>query len=183
MVSPAGRSADLELPLQAFWLRRAFPHSFVALTARRLLWRAEVQPLPTTERYVLELVATRSSMPTVTVLNPELVPDREGQLPHVYDDGSLCVSRAEDWRPHLLFVDSILPWALEWLIFYEIWRASGVWYGDRPAGLDAESQSKILHPYHAPLGPEVASVPPPEVRRTPRARARGRRNPRRVGRR
>jgi hypothetical protein len=29
----------------------------------------------------------------------------------------------------MLMVDTTLPWTAEWLINYEIWRATGLWYG------------------------------------------------------
>jgi hypothetical protein len=84
------------------------------------------------------------------VIAPDLVPDADGNLPHVYDDGSLCVSESGDFRLGMRFVDTILPWALEWLVFYEQWRATGTWYGDGPDRLDPVSQSQIMHPYQAP---------------------------------
>jgi hypothetical protein len=29
----------------------------------------------------------------------------------------------------MFLADTILPWAVEWLAYYEIWLATGVWYG------------------------------------------------------
>jgi hypothetical protein len=29
----------------------------------------------------------------------------------------------------MLIADSTIPWTAEWLIFYEIWKATGDWHG------------------------------------------------------
>lgn len=149
MALPAGRRTDVNLALQALWLDRAFPEGAAQFVAGRLVWKGHVRPLPTCDAYVVQLEAEQARTPALYVKSPELVPDSEGRLPHVYDDGGLCVSEFGDFRPDMLFVDSIVPWALEWLVYYELWRATGVWFGDGPDRLDGESQSRILHPYHA----------------------------------
>jgi hypothetical protein len=47
----------------------------------------------------------------------------------------------------MLLSQTILPWASEWLFYYELWLASDTWFGDGPERLDPVSQSEILHPY------------------------------------
>jgi hypothetical protein len=47
----------------------------------------------------------------------------------MFDDGSLCLHLEDEWTPDMLMVDTTLPWTAEWLINYEIWKATGVWYG------------------------------------------------------
>jgi hypothetical protein len=29
----------------------------------------------------------------------------------------------------MLIADSTVPWSVEWLIYYEIWKATGDWHG------------------------------------------------------
>jgi hypothetical protein len=98
------------------------------------------------------LQARPAIQPSVFVVAPALRPNEHGLLPHVYDDGSLCLSQAGDWRPDMLFIDTFLPWSCEWLIQYELWIATSVWYGDGPDILDEESQGEILHPYTSDRG-------------------------------
>ena len=78
---------------------------------------------------------------------PALRPNDDGLMPHVYDDGSLCVSQRGDWRPHMLFTDTFIPWSCEWLLHYELWLATSIWHGDGPDTMDVEPQARILHPY------------------------------------
>lgn len=50
-------------------------------------------------------------------------------LPHVFSDGSLCLNLASDWNRAMLVADTTVPWAAEWLYFYELWLPEGQWYG------------------------------------------------------
>lgn len=147
MTSMVGRRVELSLPVQALALARLVPHGQVRLRPHKLIWHGQVQPTAASGTYDLRLEARRGTTPTVAVTSPALKPNEDGHLPHVYDTGSLCVSRFGDWRPHMLFTDSMLPWACEWLFFYELWLASGLWYGDGPDRLDDVSQARVLHPY------------------------------------
>jgi hypothetical protein len=68
-------------------------------------------------------------VPEVRVLNPPLVSRPGESLPHVFADGTLCLHQAGEWTPEMLIVDTTLPWTAEWLINYEIWKATGDWHG------------------------------------------------------
>lgn len=151
MASQAARHrSDVNFARQALCLDRAFPQGSVQLTPGRLVWTARVRPLPACEEYAVRLEAVPARTPSVHVDSPQLVPNSDGLLPHVYDDGSLCVSEFGDFRPGMLFVDTVVPWALEWLVYYELWRATDRWWGDGPDRLDDESQSRVLHSYGSP---------------------------------
>lgn len=145
---PVGRKAEPTLALQAFALRRVVPDGQARLGAGRLAWTGRVQPTPETSTYLLRIDMELLRTPLVRVLSPSLKANDRGLLPHVYDDGTLCVSQAGDWRRGMVLTESFLPWACEWLIYYELWLATEVWYGDGPDCLDAESQARILHPYN-----------------------------------
>ncbi len=67
-------------------------------------------------------------MPLVRV--SDLKPDSNGALPHYYHDKqALCLYDAVDWRPWMKLADTIVPWTVEWLWFYELWKATGEWHG------------------------------------------------------
>lgn len=141
------RKSSLGLAVQALALQHAYPGAVVQLRPGGLLWRGVVQPTALTYTYTIELRARQGKPPAVRVLSPDLVPDNQGRLPHVYDNGSLCVSSFPNWRPSMLFTHTFLPWTCEWLAFYEIWRATRTWHGDGPDCLDPVSQTRILHTY------------------------------------
>lgn len=143
----AAPRSEASLPLQALALDRLMPHGRTRLSPGRLTWVGSVNPSVGCGAYELRLEARQGRPPTVVVNAPALRPNDDDLLPHVYDDGSLCVSQRGDWRPHMLFTDTFLPWSCEWLINYELWLATGLWHGDGPDMLDPESQARILHPY------------------------------------
>lgn len=147
-----GRRAEVGLPHQAFALRSRFPASQVSLTHDRLEWRAVLQPAPTTRDYQVTLKARRGWEPRVFVTAPDLIPDEKGRLPHVYDNGAICLNRRGDWQPSMLYIDTFVPWASQWLYFYEIWKATNVWHGDGEEALDETSQTALLHPFPGPIG-------------------------------
>lgn len=140
---------DLGLATQALWLKRLFPGAHIRLSRDRLVWQADLRPADGCETHSLRLDARTRTPPRIYVTAPELVVDHNGCLPHVYGDGSLCVADVGDWRPDVLYVDSVIPWAMEWLVYYELWCATGVWYGDGPERLDPVSQAALLHPYRS----------------------------------
>ena len=147
MSSVAAPRNEATLPLQAVALDRLLPHGRTRLAPGRLTWTGSIQPGTACGTYELRLEARTSRPPAVVVIAPALRPNADGLLPHVYDDGSLCVSQRGDWRPHMLFTHTFIPWTCEWLIHYELWLATGLWHGDGPDMLDPESQARILHPY------------------------------------
>lgn len=144
---PAARRTEVSLAAQAFALRQLVPDSKAKLRPGSLRWRGRVQPTPQTHNYELRLDAQPRRSPSVHVIHPPLIPNDDGLLPHVFDTGALCLSKSGDWTPRMLFADTYVPWAMKWLMYYELWRATDLWYGDGPDHLDDVSQSSILHPF------------------------------------
>lgn len=147
MGSQVARSTEVTPALQAFALRQVMPDARVRIRNGVLTWIGKVQPGPECSTYELQIVHRPRRLPTARVLSAALKPNDDGLLPHVYDDGALCLHDEEEWRSNMLLARTILPWASEWLFYYELWLASGTWYGDGPDRLDPVSQAKILHPY------------------------------------
>lgn len=149
---PAGRRAEVPLPVQVLNLDRLLPGGRSCLSPVRLVWTGPASPGSGCGIYQVRLEAQPASPPSITVIHPPLRPNYDGLLPHVYTDGSLCVSQRGDWRPHMLFTDTFIPWTCEWLVYYELWVATGTWYGDGDDldMLSDESQARVLHEYRAP---------------------------------
>ena len=93
-------------------------------------WKGAVQPAPMCERYVVWIRYRHGYSPEVHVLNPKLK-IREGAscLPHVYDDGGLCLHDYGEWESWMFVADYFVPWISSWLYFYEVWYAVGLWLG------------------------------------------------------
>lgn len=122
-----------------------------------LTWLSSIRPTDTADEYEVRLEAEVGLAPEVFVESPELVPDADGRLPHVYPSGAICLHRVGEWRAHMLYINTVIPWAAEWLFYYELWRASGTWCGDGANVLTPTAQSALLHPYQPPRRPARSS--------------------------
>jgi hypothetical protein len=113
---------------QAFALRAHFPDGQAKLKAGRLLWTGALQPTPLSRTYRVQVAYGPLGQPKVRVLE-KLLAYAERSLPHVYADGTLCLHQSNEWTTRMSIADTIVPWAAEWLAYYEIWLVTGEWYG------------------------------------------------------
>ena len=144
MGAHGGNGSSVKLALQAIALRQFYPGSAIRLSTRGLAWHGAVVPSPTSRSYRLGLIARdERTRPDVYVTAPQLQPDCSGRLPHVWDDGSLCLCARGEWRPNDLYVDTVIPWASEWLFFYEIWKATAIWMGDEVGAAEKQTESVL----------------------------------------
>jgi len=64
------------------------------------------------------------------VVAPRLERPPGKELPHTYDHDELCLYFPQEWTPTMLIATTIVPWAADWLLHYEIWLATdGTWCG------------------------------------------------------
>lgn len=117
------------LARQAFALHGLFPEVKAKLTATRLMWIGTIQPTPNSRFYTVRIAYSIGDFPKVTVLEPQLETPPGETLPHIFEDGSLCLHLEDEWTPDMLIIDTTLPWTAEWLINYEIWKATCEWHG------------------------------------------------------
>jgi hypothetical protein len=95
-----------------------------------LTWTGWLQPTPASRSYLVRIRYDGVSRPQVNVLDPPLViPEGKTGLPHVYPHRELCLYYPGEWNGRMLIGDTIIPWASEWLFFYELWLATGEWHG------------------------------------------------------
>jgi hypothetical protein len=114
---------------QALALRAAFPSASVSVRRRRLYWVGKLRPTSISAEYTVRISCSPDKFPRVFVLDPELVTRPGESIPHLFKDGSLCLHKTTEWTSEMFIVDTIVPWASEWLAHYEVWLATGVWYG------------------------------------------------------
>ena len=125
------RGRSLTMAQQALGLRSLFPDARLTLKHGRLSWTGQLQPCDLSRVYTVQITYTGGRYPAVRVLAPEITATENGFLPHTYDNGTLCLHDAGQWNATMLIVDTIVAWAAEWLLHYEIWLATGDWFGDR----------------------------------------------------
>ncbi len=100
----------------------------------RLVWEFETQPTPLSRVYRLRVLYQQDGVPKVLVVDPDLAELAEGRkLPHVYEQrpAQLCLylPRAREWDRSMQISETILPWSILWLFYFEEWLASDEWKG------------------------------------------------------
>lgn len=102
----------------------------VTVTRSRLRWTGDLQPTPLSATYSVRIDYTpHRPAPKVIVLRPTLRAEDVQDLPHVYAEDRLCLCYPWQWDDARLIARTIVPWASEWLLHFEIWKFTGRWHG------------------------------------------------------
>jgi hypothetical protein len=119
------------LALQAEALKGDFPDFSVRINRSNLIWEAFLIPSPLSETYRVRITYKLNKSPRIKVIDPPLQ-KREGKKPpHLYKGDFLCcyLPRSGEWDGQMFLARTIVPWACEWLLHYEIWLVTGEWRG------------------------------------------------------
>ena len=132
------RRTSRQIPLihQAGALKSYFPDSKITRKGDdEIRWTHTVKPTPLSASYSLLLHYKKGKGASVYVVSPKPLPLAKGKtrLPHVYNhkEQKLCLHypKANEWNTSMYYVKSLIPWACEWLMHYEIWVGIGEWKG------------------------------------------------------
>lgn len=117
-------------------LKSFFPDSKISRKGDfEIKWIHTVKPTPLSASYTLLLHYKKAEGAKVYVISPKPLQLAKGtdRLPHVYNqqDQRLCLyyPLANEWNSSMLYVKTLIPWACEWLMHYEIWVGTGEWKG------------------------------------------------------
>lgn len=119
----------ISLRLQQMALMKAFPDSESVISKNELVWRGHVVPTLMCRCYKLELRYKLGRSPQVSLVEPQMETRHGEKPPHLYQGDILCLYFPGEWNGSMFLVNTILPWASEWLLHYEIWLACGEWKG------------------------------------------------------
>lgn len=128
MATTPVRAINLGLQLAA--IRHAFPAAIGHVRRGELICTVPLQPTAASRTYLVRLTHRHGAPPLVDVIEPELElhPDADA-LPHVYPGDHLCLYYHGEWDDSRLLAGTVLPWASEWLLHYELWLTTATWYG------------------------------------------------------
>ena len=109
-------------------LRRLPLTTHVQLHRHQLRWEGRLQPTLYSDTYLVRIDYSGRGRPTATVESPVL-DEPDETLPHTFAEGRLCLHFPDEWNASHLIARTVVPWASEWLLHYELWRATGDWHG------------------------------------------------------
>ena len=103
----------------------------------KLRFDFNVQPFVGAREYQCRIELPRAGHnPDAYVLWPDLKALADGQFPpHIYDHNAgrtkLCLFMpgGGEWRAGFWLSETIVPWTIDWLRYYEIWLVDGTWHG------------------------------------------------------
>lgn len=130
-MAKVGKPKPTNVVIQGMQLQKAFPDSSCEFGRGSLVWEGTIQPTSVSDSYRVRLEYRHGKLPKVRLIDPE-IEYRNGSRPeHLYPDGSLCIfyPRRPEWNHGMSLVRTIVPWVSEWLLYYEIWLATGEWRG------------------------------------------------------
>lgn len=128
-----GAAARLPATKHALLMREVFPALKLTRRGREFIWVGPLQPTTLSATYTVKVTYADGKIPKVYVLSPLLKPRPDSaQIPHTYDQGTrLCLydPLGNEWRSTSPLSRTIVPWTCLWLLYYEIWHATGTWLG------------------------------------------------------
>lgn len=100
----------------------------------RLVWEFFAQPTPLSRTYRLRIMYALGEAPQVFVVDPDLTVLANGRkLPHVYTQKptKLCLylPKSGEWRSSKRLSETVVPWGILWLFYFEDWLATDYWKG------------------------------------------------------
>lgn len=139
----AFREKPVTLLVQRLALDNRHPWLTTVIHDRRLTAEGVCRPCEVTRPYKVRFDYWIGSTPVATILDPVPQPRLPGQrVIHTNqqnDKPCLFLPKTREWHGNQLLANTVVPWTLEWLLFYETWFVTGHWVagGVLPSDFDA----------------------------------------------
>jgi hypothetical protein len=132
MASKIGRIRTISVHEQLAHIKNLWPYFKCTVKGGQLICRGIVQPLSITESYRIRIEYRARFNPKVIIEEPPLRQRQKNEsIPHTYEENRPCIFHPHynEWRSDKTIATTIIPWLLEWLVYYEAWLATGEWQG------------------------------------------------------
>lgn len=114
-------------------LLHKYPDSIGRMTHHSaMFWQSSFQPTEISQKYDVAIEYSDSiAQPLVYVKTPLKLYPGEKKLPHVFStvEQRICLNVKNEWNKSLTISSHYVPWACEWLYYYETWVVTGEWLG------------------------------------------------------
>jgi hypothetical protein len=134
-------------------LGAAYPEAKSSIIGRKtLVWGGKIRPSPFSKEYKVVLTWIPEQPPNVWIIGDELERLDDPSFPHIYHIDverkmvRICLYRHQEFNQYTFIANTIIPWAKEWLYFYEMWLATGNWLGggEHPSEGEHEGRNDSL---------------------------------------
>ena len=117
---------------------------------KQLFWYGTIKPTAFSKEYSVVMTYKLWESPQVWVLGEELEKLDETDFPHKFDVNAeakmvkICLYRHLEFNVYKFLANTIIPWTVEWLYFYELWLATGEWLGGGEHPGDGEKKDDSM---------------------------------------
>lgn len=129
------RPRTLSLAAQLLGLKRLFPSSAGVIKNGVLKWSYDFfQASPLSGVYKIEIEGKLGIRPSVWLSGGAIKQSNAIDAPHKYRVNNampkieVCLDKG-DWKSDQLYTNTYVFWAMEWIVHFEIWCATGEWTG------------------------------------------------------
>lgn len=127
----------LRLIDQKIKLEEDYPESYVYIKNGKLYWQGEIMTASYSESYRVIIEYKIGKYPIVKLFDNNLDENNIKNIPHKYTVDienkiiELCLFKPNkrEWLKNMYIADTIIPWTVEWIYFYETWKITGEWLG------------------------------------------------------
>lgn len=128
---------NISLARQAAHLIAEYPESTCFVNHNKLLWEGVIKPTPLSREYNIRIICNGFfGRPRVILYGNSIEGIEKENFPHHFkidrhkNEVELCLHMFYEFSyKHSWIADTIVPWAQEWLYYYEVWLATGEWCG------------------------------------------------------
>lgn len=122
------KSPFLNLKVQKLGLEKYFNFIRCKIDKGKLICKGKVKPNGCKEEYSFSIHYKPEKPPKFYITNPKIAYNKEL---HMYKEGNLCLYFPDDmpWSDNISIAKKMIPWLIEWIIFYELWLITGMWFG------------------------------------------------------
>lgn len=132
-------TAPKNVAIQLYNLKNKYECVNYEISTRGLIWIQKVRPSNLSREYTITVKYTRN-IPEVYLYSQGIIKEKDKKIPHCYKQEyinknnelvKICLyyPKYHEWTPNMLLSETIIPWAIEWLYFYENWRITDKWLG------------------------------------------------------
>lgn len=115
----------------------------------------ELQHSSKSKKFVVELEYIEANkIPKIFIDAEQFPEDKLEEIPHKYGIKNrkgkkyveVCLYYKKEWNRTMNISDTIIPWLIEWLYFYDMWLITGKWCGGgkHPTKKDIKKHDKNL---------------------------------------
>jgi hypothetical protein len=132
---------DQIFAMQILHINKYFPFLKCSLKNSHLRCVGKIRPNDGCDEYKIRIEYPKRSIPKVYIDSPKIIPS---SAIHTYDDGRLCLYYPKDnpWSGTNHLHETIIPWTAEWLVYYELFKIHGIWYGPEAPHLKSEKKQE-----------------------------------------